>query len=45
MNVEEDGDLIEDDVWITPQQIAKRSIVLTALISVIYGKNLAEVVE
>lgn len=42
MDFEED--LIEDDEYRSPQQIAKRAIVLTALISVIYGKSLSEVV-
>ena len=45
MDFEEDEDLIEDDEYRSPQQIAKRSIVLTALISVIYGKNLSEIVK
>ena len=44
MDFEENEDLIEDDEYRAPQQIAKRIIVLTALISVIYGKNLSEVV-
>ena len=38
MDFEADEDLIEDDEWLTAQQIARRSIILTALISVIYGK-------
>jgi hypothetical protein len=44
VDFEADEDLIEDDEWLTPQQIARRSIILTALISVIYGKNLSEIV-
>ena len=45
MDFEEDEDLIEDDEWLTPQKIAIRSIILTALISVIYGKNLSKIVK